>query len=746
MRNYASSTLMAFAGAFLLVACGDSPADPPVDPGTDGAPASSSSSSSSPDATPPPPPPVDAGGDTAPQDASKPDAAPEKCGATEAKKCADGLACAGDNDCTSRNCNALVCAPATCTNSKNDGDEEGIDCGGTKCKKCDGATCAAGPECTSGVCFLNKCAPPGTKTCGVGLPTLCADAEPCQADLDCTSDVCEGRVCVAVTAAAHSDGRRNAGETGVDCGGSIKATKVCPAGQGCVDATDCEAAVCAAGLCGAPTRTDGKFSPSLGETDIDCGGTLADSLGNPAVKCVSTKACKVGGDCDSGFCTGLVCEPRKAGRKDGDESDVDCGGGVDPDLGVAAPRCDDARACGGDTDCASAVCYGAVCIGGQSCANAATSGITTCGRRESNNAARVHESCCRALPVPGLPLRIGKYEVTSGRVRQFITAVGPNLRAWAAGEIAAGSPIGLRLSRQLPANVLDLLPSTAATNQPLNLIVQLGAGVMDKRTPSMSQGCYNGPDAYGHATYWQPVATLRSMYGASFPARRFTQAQYDEKPMNCAPNWIYAAFCAWDGGRLPTRDEYDVLWGADAYPWGPTRYVTLGVTNYELTVNWGNAIPGKTPDQGQYFYHYPNYGDGADVSGYIAAPGRFPLDLTALRTADDEGWHDVGANLMEMTEGEPGTGTFCDFGPRAAGEVTSASCVYNVPGGGTENGVLRVASGMGKSVWQGGSYEGHGSFEVEAVVPFRREWYKGTNQFTLPTQYGKTGFRCAYDP
>ena len=222
--------------------------------------------------------------------------------------------------------------------------------------------------------------------------------------------------------------------------------------------------------------------------------------------------------------------------------------------------------------------------------------------------------------------------------------------------------------------------------------------------------------------------------------------------MNCAPNWIYAVFCAWDGGRLPTRAEYVALWGAQSYPWGETRYPTRGVVDYEQTVNWGNAIPNKVPDQGQYFYRHVAgstnaYGNGADVAGYIASPGRFPLDLTSLRTAADEGWMDIGANLMEMTEAEPGTGIFCDFGPRGPGDVTSASCVYNPPDGGApENGVLRVASGMGRSVWQGGSYEGHHTFEVDHVQPFRREGYASANQFTLPTQYGKTGFRCAYDP
>ena len=169
----------------------------------------------------------------------------------------------------------------------------------------------------------------------------------------------------------------------------------------------------------------------------------------------------------------------------------------------------------------------------------------------------------------------------------------------------------------------------------------------------------------------------------------------------------------------------------------------MGVVNYETeTVNWGNAVPG----QEQFFYHFPNYGDANDTMGYIAAPGRFPLDLTTLRTAANEGWVDVGANLMEMTEAEPANNIFCDYSVQGPGEVTSTSCAYTEPSTGVvQYGVLRVTTGLGRSVWEGGSWEGHGSFQTASAVPFKREWYLGANQFSLATQYGKTGFRCVYE-
>src|SRR5438874_2530484 len=64
------------------------------------------------------------------------------------------------------------------------------------------------------------------------------------------------------------------------------------------------------------------------ETDIDCGG-----LACP--RCADGKACMVARDCAGGACVMLVC--RTAGtancanaKKDGSETDVDCGGGNCP--------------------------------------------------------------------------------------------------------------------------------------------------------------------------------------------------------------------------------------------------------------------------------------------------------------------------------------------------------------------------------------------------------------------------------
>ncbi|MDO8617321.1 MAG: hypothetical protein Q7N87_00270 [Candidatus Uhrbacteria bacterium] len=71
---------------------------------------------------------------------------------------------------------------ATCSDGKMNGDESGVDCGGS-CKVCaDPAVCQIPSQCSSGVCMSGKCMPP---TC--------------------------------------DDGVQNQGEVGTDCGGPCKA-------------------------------------------------------------------------------------------------------------------------------------------------------------------------------------------------------------------------------------------------------------------------------------------------------------------------------------------------------------------------------------------------------------------------------------------------------------------------------------------------------------------------------------------
>ena len=96
-------------------------------------------------------------------------------------------------------------------------------------------------------------------------------------------------------------------------------------GGGCTKGFDCKSGVCTGGACAAPTSSDGVKNGD--ETDLDCGGSSAP-------KCVGGKACKIPNDCASGACNNNVCGPSSPndGVKNGDETDIDCGG-------VVAPAC-----------------------------------------------------------------------------------------------------------------------------------------------------------------------------------------------------------------------------------------------------------------------------------------------------------------------------------------------------------------------------------------------------------------------
>ena len=98
-----------------------------------------------------------------------------------------------------------------------------------------------------------------------------------------------------------------------------------------------------------PTCTDKTKNGD--ETDVDCGGATC-----PA--CADGKGCSKAADCKSGVCTGGICAAASCtdSVKNGDETDVDCGGGT-------CPACPATKVCSKAADCKSGVCDGGVCDG-----------------------------------------------------------------------------------------------------------------------------------------------------------------------------------------------------------------------------------------------------------------------------------------------------------------------------------------------------------------------------------------------
>jgi len=86
------------------------------------------------------------------------------------------------------------------------------------------------------------------------------------------------------------------------------------------------------------------------ETDVDCGG------GGPCPKCDVGKMCDMGTDCSSGKCNSGVCAMPVCNDnvKNGAETDVDCGG-------PTCPKCPAGATCMAAPDCLSLVCTGGTC-------------------------------------------------------------------------------------------------------------------------------------------------------------------------------------------------------------------------------------------------------------------------------------------------------------------------------------------------------------------------------------------------
>ena len=604
-------------------------------------------------------------------------------------------------------------------------------------KLCDGLACATGDQCVSGACTGGTCAPSANKTCGVGKPKACADGAACQQDLDCATDVCEARVCKPRPTNVHTDGRRNGGETGVDCGGSALPDKPCAGGERCKESNDCQS-TCGNGRCAVPGATDGK--KNRGESDIDCGGPEA-----PA--CKRGKTCTANTDCQLQACTSGVCAQPTAtdALRNGRETDVDCGGAevTEDEITYKAPPCREGLGCIADADCTTGACSpGTKTCSLPSCATAELAGILSCGAKETGEAGAAHESCCRSLTLPTRTTRrLDKYEITSGRYRAFLTGVGPNVRAWVAKYVTNRPTSQLAGLVALNPAIGDIFPQ-AEKDDYRSLAAHLS---IDLDNYDGVRGCYNGDGSFGANTYWQDDATVAS-YG--MPPRQLARTVSDEKPLNCQMPMMFAAFCAWDGGELATFADIADVW--DANPGQPVQPKPNELQR--PTYNWCNGPfknggfecqcdqvnnPGagcNFVDIGEagIFYEFPRGTNRArDNEPLIAAPGRFIGDASAPNAAGER-WMDIYGNLAEYVgEFTPSAGnTFCDVS--SSNEPGRPGCTRNVPGTPPTTSIVgSLFTAIPSSRLIGYSWEGH---------PYPRN---NAERLPVTFQYGKFGGRCA---
>lgn len=301
-----------------------------------------------------------------------------------------------------------------------------------------------------------------------------------------------------------------------------------------------------------------------------------------------------------GGCTDCPPPSPTDGVKNGDESDVDCGGAI-------APRCAAGKGCNAGTDCTSGACPAGVCSESPSCAKKA--GGATCGSGEVGDPAAKHEDCCASAIVPrpaadGGPFRMDKYLVTAGRMRAFLEAVSYDVRGWVA--------------KNRPAWWKGAGTSTWDAMLPTNereLVFMMTDG---------GSGCYIGAGAgqRGAPAFWAPPALLADVVSGA--PRAYTQAELDTKVMNCFRAPLFHALCAYDGGRLPSRAEWIAARTENGvtrpYPWG------------------ANGTEADRAARASYFFNYtwprrPADADN-DLGGFLPAPGRFPLGAGPYGHAD----------------------------------------------------------------------------------------------------------------
>ncbi len=218
----------------------------------------------------------------------------------------------------------------TCNDGVQNGDETGVDCGGSSCEACPVAGCTDtgahnyDPNATldDGSCetcsdnVLNgdetgvDC---GGALCGPCPVPGCMDASAHNYNPNATVDDGSCETC--------SDGEQNGDETGVDCGGAL--CNACNVDvPGCTDASahnyDVNATV-DDGSC--ETCSDNVLNGD--ETGVDCGGALCDACPIPGCTDASAHNYDPNATVNDGS-----CETCNDGVRNGDETGVDCGGAL----------------------------------------------------------------------------------------------------------------------------------------------------------------------------------------------------------------------------------------------------------------------------------------------------------------------------------------------------------------------------------------------------------------------------------
>ncbi len=234
------------------------------------------------------------------------------------------------------------------------------------------------------------CDPSSCTACPSGPTNGFAVCNGGQCGFDCNSGyVVNGSSC-SPPPSSCSNNVKDGSETDVDCGGGCPK---CADGKACSSASDCQSAACQGGFLGGKTCRAATCNDKVkngNETDVDCGG------GAPCSACSTGKACLANTDCSSGPCVNDVCTctPLSVCPAGNCSSSVpnNCGGVLDCSTSCPSNQvCNAGACCTPITSCPSGACGAQVsngCGGSLDCS-------TNCAPGQVCNAG----SCCDPLTV-----------------------------------------------------------------------------------------------------------------------------------------------------------------------------------------------------------------------------------------------------------------------------------------------------------------------------------------------------------
>lgn len=352
---------------------------------------------------------------------------------------------------------------------------------------------------------------------------------------------------------------------------------------GCTSSSQCDAGTCMQGMCVPPSCMDGKKDGS--ETDVDCGG--------PCPACGTGLHCLDAHDCASLDCTGVTGDAALPSTMPGTckaasctdmiqnegETDVDCGG-------MNCMPCAAGKKCKANTDCTSDGCnYLNVCATAPSCTQ--HHGGDTCGAAEDTtlgpNATMStpgEDNCCATIPIPGTSMTLDKYMITAGRFRAFVNRFSGNLRSFTASIPASNTNWNPAWNQYIPSTTTEVDLQLGPWPAPLT---------PNPYPPTDTMNDADGLPAGNWLGQWRDGCTMgkpgapdgaRTWWTASalhgdVAAIQYPQDYLDDKIINCIDSYVLTAFCIWDGGHLETDAEMSAAWGPGPLPWSAVAPTVL---------------------------------------------------------------------------------------------------------------------------------------------------------------------------